>query len=385
MSKTLSIFGVTGSIGESAQQIVDLHADDFAIDTLSANANWVKLAELAIKYQAKAVVIGDERHFQNLRDALPKTIEVHAGAGAIAELAARPVDICLNAIVGAAGLPVSFGATKAAKILALANKESLVCAGQALIVACELGGTQIIPVDSEHSAIFQALQGQDRSALEKIILTASGGPFRTWSHEQMKTARLQDALQHPNWDMGSRITIDSASMFNKALEMIEAQQLFGVSGSQIEVLIHPQSIVHSLVEFSDGGQLAQLGVPDMRHAISYAMHYPRRVPSGVERLDLAQVATLNFEAPDETRFPALRIAREVMAANGCEGAAMNAAKEIALDGFIAGQINFLQMAELVEKVLTLGGWNTFPSSLSIVLEADYEARTHAQELMSKIQ
>ncbi len=379
--KTISIFGVTGSIGTSALQILRDHSDGFKLNVISAHSNMDALLQITNEFSPEVICVSTSEQEDILKENFPN-IEILTGSEGLVEGASRETDICLNAIVGAAGLPISLAAACNAKTLALANKESLVCAGQLLLSNCQKGGTQIVPVDSEHSAIFQVLEGQDRSAIHKIILTASGGPFRDWSYEKMQDVGLEDALKHPNWDMGARITIDSASMFNKALEMIEAQQLFGVASEDIDVLVHPQSIIHSLVEFTDGGQLAQLGVPDMRHAIAYAIHYPKRGKSGVDRLDLAKIGALDFSAPDEKRFPALRLAREVMNGSGCEGAAFNAAKEIALDGFMAGNIGFLQMADIVEKVMVHGDWKSAPDSLPVIKEADQLARELARNYIN---
>ena len=273
--------------------------------------------------------------------------------------------------------------------LALANKESLVAAGPLLLSEAKKHGATVLPVDSEHSAIFQALVGEDITAVERIIITASGGAFRDWPLEKLATATLKQAQTHPNWDMGQRITIDSASMFNKALEVIETKEYFGVSASRIEVVIHPQSMVHALVGFNDGGLMAHVGPPDMRHAIGYALHWPDRGYVPVERLDLAAIGRLDFHAPDELRWPALRLAREVLETGGMAGAAFNAAKEIALDGFIAGQIGFMQMAEVVESVLeqlsTSNSLKNAASSLDIVRKTDHLARMSAKQAISQQQ
>ena len=379
---SLSIFGVTGSIGKQAVKLWQENPKAYEIDTITAQSNTADLITLAKFTKAKHVVIGDDDQIQALKTALPGVL-VASGKGAIEEAAKRPVDICLNAIIGAAGLPVSMNSAGNAKRLALANKESLVCAGGLLREACEKAGTTILPVDSEHSAIFQCLEGQDSASVARLIITASGGPFRTWSREQMKSAKLKDALNHPNWDMGARITIDSASMFNKALEMIEAQMLFDVSPENIEALIHPQSIIHSLVEFHDGAMLAQLGVPDMRQAIGYALTYPDRGDCGVERLNLAQIGKLDFEDADEVKFKPIRLAKLAMEMGGVSGAVLNGAKEVALDHFMRDAIGFLDMADIVEEVLLGGDWKTRPADLSEVLSADESARQRAQALIAR--
>lgn len=290
----------------------------------------------------------------------------------------------MSAIVGAAGLVPGFRALRHGTVLALANKESLVTAGQPLMAEAARHGARILPVDSEHSAIFQALVGEDISAVERIILTASGGALRDWPLEALARATVTDALAHPNWAMGQRITIDSASMFNKALEVIETREFFGVDPAQIEVIIHPESLIHSMVGYCDGAIMAHLGAPDMRHAIGYALNWPERAELPVARLDLAQVASLTFRAPDLARYPALRLAREVMARRGLAGAAFNAAKEVALDDFLAGRIGFMDMGGVVEAVLEamdpeLGRENAMPT-LEDVLAVDHLARRHAGEI-----
>jgi 1-deoxy-D-xylulose-5-phosphate reductoisomerase len=318
-----------------------------------------------------------------LRDALAGTgIDVAAGQAALVEAAARPADWIMSAIVGAAGLAPGFEALKHGTTLALANKESLVTAGPLLMAEAAKHGARILPVDSEHSAVFQALVGEDISEVERVIITASGGPFRTWSAQQLETATLAQAGKHPSWDMGQRITIDSASMFNKALELIETKEFFGLKSDQIETLVHPGSYVHALVGFRDGGLMAHLGMPDMRHAIGYALHWPERRYVPVERLDLARLGSLQFEAPDEVRFPALRLAREVMETGGYAGAVLNGAKEAALDLFIDSQIGFADMARGVEVVLSQmshdlafkNGLQNAKMTLDTVYEMDAEAR-----------
>jgi 1-deoxy-D-xylulose-5-phosphate reductoisomerase len=311
-------------------------------------------------------------------------VEAAAGPDAIIEAALRPADWVMSAIVGAAGLAPGLAALTTGATLALANKESLVTAGPLMLATAAQHGGRILPVDSEHSAIFQALACEDMTAVERIILTASGGALRDWPLEKLSSATLQDASAHPNWAMGQRITIDSASMFNKALEVIEAKEFFGVSPSQIEVIIHPESIIHSAVGFHDGAVMAHLGAPDMRHAIGYALNWPARAPLPVARLDFAALGKLTFRAPDLARYPALRLAQEVMQAGGMAGAVFNAAKEVALDQFIAGQIGFMQMAHLVNA--TLGRLSADPqlgkvaSSLDDVLAIDHLARVTAREL-----
>ncbi len=377
MSQTLSIFGATGSIGTSAFALLDQLAGDYTIEVISGHGNFERLRELAIQYRPKLVVLSGQAR-PDLAG-WPDDIPIAFGREALLEAAARPVDWALNAVIGSAGLPVSLKIAENAQTLALANKESLVAGGAILRQICAENNCTLLPVDSEHSAIFQCLMGQDRAGLERVILTASGGPFRQMSYEEMRDVSIEDALNHPVWKMGVRITIDSANMFNKALEMIEAKELFDLRPEQVDVIVHPQSIVHSFVEFSDQGQLAQLGLPDMQHAIAFALGYPKRLPLNAPKLDLAQIGALQFEAADEVRYPALRLAREAMQAGGVYAAALNAAKEAALTRFLNGEIGFLEIAEIVEAVLSIGDWNQNPQSLSDVEWADETARIMANK------
>ena len=382
--RRISIFGVTGSIGESTVDLLQ-RTQGYQVVALSGGRNVPRLAELARTLRAEVAVVADAALLPDLRAALAGSgVEAAAGPDAIIEAALRPADWVMSAIVGAAGLAPGLAALTTGATLALANKESLVTAGPLMLATAAQHGARILPVDSEHSAIFQALAGEDMTAVERIILTASGGALRDWPLEKLSSATLQDALAHPNWAMGQRITIDSASMFNKALEVIEAKEFFGVSPSQIEVIIHPESIIHSAVGFHDGAVMAHLGAPDMRHAIGYALNWPARDPLPVARLDFAALGKLTFRAPDLARYPALRLAQEVMQAGGMAGAVFNAAKEVALDQFIAGQIGFMQMAHLVNA--TLGRLSADPqlgkvaSSLDDVLAIDHLARVTAREL-----
>ena len=384
--RRISIFGVTGSIGESTVDLLQ-RTQGYQVVALSGGRNVVRLAELARTLRAEVAVVADAALLPDLRAALAGSgVEAAAGPDAIIEAALRPADWVMSAIVGAAGLAPGLAALTTGATLALANKESLVTAGPLMLATAAQHGARILPVDSEHSAIFQALAGEDMTAVERIILTASGGALRDWPLEKLSSATLQDASAHPNWAMGQRITIDSASMFNKALEVIEAKEFFGFLPSQIEVIIHPESIIHSAVGFHDGAVMAHLGAPDMRHAIGYALNWPARDPLPVARLDFAALGKLTFRAPDLARYPALRLAQEVMQAGGMAGAVFNAAKEVALDQFIAGQIGFMQMAHLVEA--TLGRLSADPqlgkvaSSLDDVLAIDHLARVTARELAS---
>ena len=379
--RRISIFGATGSIGESTFDLLMRQGGAAAFHTvaLSGGRNVKRLAEMARALRAEIAVTAYDACYADLVEALAGSgIAVAAGPEALIEAAHRPADWVMSAIVGAAGLAPGFAALSQGRTLALANKESLVTAGPLLLGEARAHGATILPVDSEHSAIFQGLVGEDMAAVERIIITASGGAFRDWPMERLATATVAQASSHPNWDMGQRITIDSASMFNKALEVIEAKEFFSIEPERIEVLVHPQSIVHALVGFQDGGLMAHMGVPDMRHAIGYALNWPERCALPVERLDLAKIAQLEFRAPDPERYPALRLAREVMEIGGMAGAAFNGAKEAALDLFIAGRIGFLDMSRVVEQVLSdmsaRQGLGNAAISLDNVLHIDREAR-----------
>lgn len=384
--RSISIFGATGSIGESTFDLIRRAGGPEAFRTvaLTGGRNITRLAEMARALRAEVAVTAHEDELPALRDALAGSgVAAAAGAAAIAEAADRPADWTMSAIVGAAGLVPGLRALRHGRMLALANKESLVTAGTLLMQTARDHGATILPVDSEHSAVFQALTGEDMRAVERVIITASGGPFRTWPLDRLAAATVREAVAHPNWSMGQRISIDSASMFNKALELIETREFFGFDPDRIEVLVHPQSIVHALVGFCDGGVMAHMGPPDMRHAIGFALHWPDRGDVPVARLDLAALGQLTFEAPDETRFPALRLAREVMRTRGLTGAAFNAAKEIALDHFIAGKLAFLEMASVVEATLEqLSGEMALDAAipdLDAVLATDHLARVRADE------
>ena len=383
--RRISIFGATGSIGQSTLDLIRRDRAAYDVVALTGGQNIAQLARDARDLGAQIAVTADPALLGALRDLLAGSgVRAAAGAPALIEAAAMPADWIMSAIVGAAGLAPGLEALKHGTTLALANKESLVTAGPLLMAQAARFGATILPVDSEHSAVFQALVGEDIAAVERIIITASGGAFRDWTLAQMRAATPKQAASHPNWDMGQRITIDSASMFNKALELIETKEFFGVAPAQISALVHPESLVHALVGFRDGAIMAHLGAPDMRHAIGYALHWPERRALPVERLDLAQIATLSFAAPDEARYPALRLAREVMQAGGLTGAAFNAAKEQALDAFLAGQIGFLQMAEVVERVLTDMSSDTGLINAAFTLDTIVETDTRAREMAAQI-
>ncbi|MDX5384794.1 MAG: 1-deoxy-D-xylulose-5-phosphate reductoisomerase [Rhodobacterales bacterium] len=384
--KRVTVFGSTGSIGQNTLDLIARAPQDYQVVALTGGRNIARLAADARRLGAQLAVTAHEDLLEDLRAALAGSgIEAAAGQAALIEAAARPADWTMSAIVGAAGLAPGMEALKQGATLALANKESLVTAGPLLMATAARHGARILPVDSEHSAIFQALAGEDIAAVERIIITASGGAFRDWPLERLAGATLAEASSHPNWDMGQRITIDSASMFNKALEVIETREFFGVDPDQIEVILHPESLVHALVGFRDGALMAHVGASDMRHAIGYALHWPERRDLPVARLDLAAIGTLNFRAPDPARYPALRLAREVMQRGGLAGAVFNAAKERALDAFIAGRIGFLDMAGVVEDVLTRmsseSGLIDAEITLDTVAHVDHLARTRADEAM----
>jgi 1-deoxy-D-xylulose-5-phosphate reductoisomerase len=386
--KRISIFGATGSIGQSTIDLIKRDQASYDVVALTGGANIAQLAQDARDLSADIAITAYEDRLCELRDALSGTgIDVAAGQAALIEAAARPVDWIMSAIVGAAGLAPGFEALKHGTCLALANKESLVTAGPLLLAEAAKHKARILPVDSEHSAVFQGLVGEQISEVERVIITASGGPFRNWSAAQLKGATLAQACKHPSWDMGQRITIDSASMFNKALEIIETKEYFGLSPDQIEVIVHPGSYIHALVGFKDGALMAHMGAPDMRHAIGYALHWPERRDLPVERLDLAKIGSMQFEAPDEVRFPALRLAREVMQTGGLAGAVFNAAKETALDLFIAGRIGFTDMAILVEQVLAQMSPDLSHQDAHITLDmvygADAEARARVLSLQAR--
>ena len=380
--KRVSVFGATGSIGQSTLDLIARDPGAYDVVALTCGANVAQLARDAIALQATVAVTSDPARLDELRDALDGTgVEAAAGPDALLEAADRPVDWTMSAIVGFAGLPPGLRALRHGGTLALANKESLVCAGPLLLAEARRHGATVLPVDSEHSALFQAMTGEDPSTIEKVILTGSGGGLRDWPLDRLPTATPDAAATHPNWDMGQRITIDSASMFNKAMELIEAKELFGLPADRIEAVIHPQSLIHALVQYVDGALMAHLGASDMRHAIGYALNWPERRPLPVDRLDLAQVARLDFEAPDPARYPALALARRVMEAGGLLGAVFNAAKEAALDLFLDGAIRFTDMAVVVEHVLDGMSAHRLEAatiSLDMVRDADREARARAR-------
>ncbi len=384
--RRISVFGATGSVGESTFDLLMHAGGPASFDTvaLTGGRNVQRLAQMAVALKAKLAVTAHDDCYEPLRLALSGTgIHVAAGTSAILDAADAPTDWVMSAIVGAAGLEPGLRALQQGATLALANKESLVTAGQLLMATAAAHGARILPVDSEHSAIFQALVGEDISAVDRIILTASGGALRDWPADRLAIAKVTDALAHPNWSMGARITIDSASMFNKALEVIETREFFDVDPDQIEVIIHPESIIHSMVGYRDGAIMAHLGSPDMRHPIGYALNWPVRAPLPVARIDFAALGRLTFQSPDESRYPALRLAREVMALRGLSGAALNAAKEIALDHFMDGRIGFLDMAAVVDATVSQLSAETRLGTAATAIEdvraMDHLARIRATE------
>ena len=385
MSKrTVSILGATGSIGTSTLDLIEAAPERFEIVALTAASNVAKLASDARRFGAQLAVIADEARLPELRAALEGSdVIARAGADALAEAAAREADLVVAAIVGCAGLEPVMAAVEAGRTIALANKEALVTAGALMTDAATRSGATLLPIDSEHNAIFQCLAGQDVERVARLILTASGGPFRSFTSEQMARVSPCEAVAHPNWSMGAKISVDSATMMNKGLELIEAHYLFGVPPERIDILVHPQSIVHSLVEYEDGSMLAQLGPSDMRVPIAHALAWPRRMATKVERLDLLAIARLDFEAPDEERFPALRLARDALAAGSAANVVLNAANEIAVAAFLEGRIHFPDIAGSVERALETMT-EPDPQSIDDVVALDRRARALATEILVRI-
>ncbi len=376
--RTVTVLGSTGSVGCSTIDLIAREPERFEVAAVTANTNAGLLADQARRVGAGFAAIADPAQYRALSDALGDSgIECAAGAGAIVEAAERPAEWVMAGIVGAAGLAPTLAAVRRGAIVALANKECLVCAGSLFIREVAASGATLLPVDSEHNAIYQVFASRAPETVERIILTASGGPFRTASMERIASATPEQAVAHPNWDMGAKISVDSATMMNKGLELIEAHHLFGLPGERIEIVVHPQSIVHSMVAYIDGSVLAQLGTPDMRIPISYALAWPHRMGTPSERLDLCAIARLDFEAPDPVRFPALRLARDALGAGGAAPTVLNAANEEAVGQFLAGRIGFLEIARIVETVLEeMAGVGI--STLDDVREADRAARVHAR-------
>ncbi|OGX88747.1 1-deoxy-D-xylulose-5-phosphate reductoisomerase [Hymenobacter lapidarius] len=381
--KTLALLGATGSIGTQALEVVRQQPGRFRVAVLSAQRQWELLAQQALEFRPAVVVIGDEGFYQPLKAALahqPET-QVLAGTAALAEVVTRPeIDIVLTALVGYAGLLPTVAAIRAGKDIALANKETLVVAGELITGLVRKHGVRLLPVDSEHSAIFQCLVGEESNPIEKIILTASGGPFRGHTAQQMESVTKAQALKHPNWDMGAKITIDSASLMNKGLEVIEAKWLFGLTNEQIDVVVHPQSIVHSLVQFEDGSLKAQLGLPDMKLPIQYALGYPQRLANTFPRFSFLDYPTLTFEAPDRAAFPNLELAFGAMRRGGNAPCVLNAANEVAVAAFLREQVGFRQMSDLVAECLTRVSYLAEPL-LDDLVATDAETRRVAETLL----
>jgi len=378
--KRIAILGSTGSIGTQALQVIDEHSDLYEAYVITANNSVGKLIEQARKYVPEAVVIANDQHYAEVRDALADLpIKVYAGADALCEVVQDDnVDIVLASMVGFAGLRPTISAIKAGKMIALANKETLVVAGELINSLASEYKVPIIPVDSEHSAIFQCLEPGNR--IEKILLTASGGPFRKYSKEELKAVTKAQALAHPTWNMGDKITIDSATLMNKGFEVIEAKWLFGLSPEQIEVVVHPQSVIHSMVQFEDGAVKAQLGVPDMRLPIQYAFSYPQRLKASFDRLDFFQMRELTFEKPDTYRFPCLRLAFESLRRGGNMPCVVNAANEIVNRAFIEDRISYEKISEVIESAMHYIAFSS-DSSLDTYLQTDKETREYAKSLI----
>ncbi|MBZ0218450.1 MAG: 1-deoxy-D-xylulose-5-phosphate reductoisomerase [Fimbriimonadaceae bacterium] len=382
--RSISILGSTGSIGCNTIELLQANRTRYQVEAISANSNADQLADQAIALNARIAIVADESSYATLRDRLAGTdIEAAAGETALVDAASRPVDIVMASIVGAAGLKPTMAALEHGKTVALANKECLVCAGTAFMAQAAQYGVRILPVDSEHSAIFQALGDRGQQGLEQIILTASGGPFRTWPLEKMRTITPAQALRHPNWTMGDKVTIDSATMMNKGLELIEAHHLFDLPGNRIDILVHPESIVHGMISYNDGSVIAQMGAPDMRTPIAVALAWPDRMHAPVERLDLAAVGSLNFEAPDETRFPAIGLARWALDKGDGAATMLNAANEIAVAAFLEGKIAYMDIARIVETTLEKGEtqFAVKGGDLDLLLYVDREARRLAADLV----
>jgi 1-deoxy-D-xylulose-5-phosphate reductoisomerase len=379
----ITVLGATGSIGQSLADLIERNPERFAVVALVANRNAALLADLARKLKPQVAVLADDGPLGKLAERLQGTgVEAAAGEAAVMEAVDRDTDLVVGAIVGSAGLKPTMRAIRPGRRIALANKECLVCAGDLFMEKIRATGAELLPVDSEHNAIFQVFESDKADQVEKVILTASGGPFRTLSKAEMAGVTPEQALRHPNWDMGARITIDSATMMNKGFEVIEASHLFPVSHEQLGVLVHPQSAVHGLVQYKDGSLLAQLGSPDMRTPIAHCLAYPRRMEVPVKRLDLGEIATLTFEAPDLERFPALRIALDAMKAGGAAPAAVNAADEVAVAAFLSGQAGFLDIPAAIEAVLedlAAGADLSSPGSVEDVLALDAAVRKKAAD------
>ncbi len=386
--RRITILGATGSVGASTIDLIKREPDRYKVVAVSARRNAAALANVAREVGAEFAVVADPAVYPELKAALAGTrTEAAAGEQALLEAAQRPADWVMAAISGAIGLRPTLAAIERGATVALANKECLVCAGSLFMRRAASTGATVLPVDSEHNAIFQALGAGPREDVRRVILTASGGPFRTWPLDRIKAATPEQALRHPNWSMGPRITVDSATMMNKGLELVEAQHLFALASEEIDVLVHPQSVVHGLVEYRDGSVVAQLGTPDMRIPIAHCLAWPRRIDGPAARLDLAQVRELTFEAPDPVRFPAIALTRRVLELGGAAPAVMNAADEVAVGEFIAGRIGFPAIVALVEATLDAAakrGLLAEPATIEAVVAVDHTARSMARDLLPEI-
>jgi len=387
MTKTITILGSTGSIGDSTIDIIErAEPGTYKVVALTANNNAQKLAAQAKSLDAEFVALANPDNAERLRQLLDGTgIEMGVGPQSLIEAASRKADFTMAAIIGAAGLEPTLAAVRQGNHIGLANKECLVCAGETFMSAIEQYGATLLPVDSEHNAIFQVLESDQPSGVRRLILTASGGPFREHSYEQLQNVTRENALNHPVWSMGAKISIDSATLMNKGLELIEASYLFHRPSSDIDVIVHPQSIIHSMVEYIDGSVLAQLGSPDMRTPIAYAMGWPNRISAPVQRLDFTQISALTFFKPDTEKFPALRLAREALETGGQAPAILNAANEIAVAAFLDGKITFLDIAKIVEKTLNKHASDTqfltAPDTVQSVIDVDFASRATAREIL----
>jgi 1-deoxy-D-xylulose-5-phosphate reductoisomerase len=386
--RSITILGATGSIGTSTLDLIKRNRDRYRVEALTAGSNGKALAACARDVGAKLAVVADPAAYDELKDALAGSgIEAAAGPEALVEAAVRPADWVMASIAGAIGLKPTLAAIERGMTVVLANKECLVCAGGLFMRRAAATGARVLPVDSEHNAIFQALCSGPREGVRRIVLTASGGPFRTWSLDQIRVATPQQALKHPNWSMGPKVTIDSATLMNKGLELIEAHHLFSLPSSRIDVLVHPQSVIHGMVEYIDGSVVAQLGAPDMRIPIAHCLAWPERLEGPAPRLDLAQARQLTFEEPDLTRFPALGLARQAMEIGGAATTVLNAADEIAVAEFIAGRIPFLVIPALVAEALSAAagrGLLAEPDTIEAALAVDHESRDLARSLLPEI-
>jgi 1-deoxy-D-xylulose-5-phosphate reductoisomerase len=386
--RSVTLLGATGSIGASTVDLLKRERARYRVEAVTAHRNAAGLAALAREVGARFAAIGDPAAYRELKDALAGSgIEAGAGESALVEAAQRPADWVIGAITGAAGLKPTLAAAERGAIVALANKETLVCAGGLFMRRAAAAGATVLPVDSEHNALYQSMSGSRREDVRRVIPTASGGPFRTASAQTIRTATVEQALKHPNWSMGAKVTIDSATLMNKGLEVIEAHHLFALPSEQIDVLVHPQSIVHSLVEFRDGSLIAQLGSPDMRIPIAYCLAWPERIDGPAPRLDLTQHSTLTFEAPDLLRFPALALARRALELGGGAPTVLNAANEVAVAEFLARRLGFGGICLLVEAVLEAAlsrNWTTEPESIEEALTVDHNTRLLARDLLPEI-